>query len=252
MNTNLKGILIMTLAGYMFNQFSTVQYAEFMLRILISCLCGAAIGFERSLRFKEAGIRTHMIVCCASALIMIVSKYGFVDLTTAAGAIFNGSRGADPARIAAQVVSGISFLGAGIIFRNGTSIRGLTTAAGIWATAGIGLANGGGLYVIGIFGTLLIAVVQIVLHKYQISADSQVIGHVHCRALRTTDFRNHMNSFIGKNNMTILSSGIAYNEDETVTYDFTLRMSSSMTNNDLFEFLESIEGIREIRCELGR
>ena len=90
----------MTLGGYMFQQFSLGQYLEFFLRILVACICGAAIGFERSMRFKEAGIRTHIIVCCAAALTMIISKYGFADLTDPAGVVFNGTRGADPARVA--------------------------------------------------------------------------------------------------------------------------------------------------------
>lgn len=241
----------MTLAQYMTEQFSLAQYAEFFLRIIIACCCGAAIGFERSMRFKEAGIRTHMIVCCAAAVMMIVSKYGFADLTDASGGAFNGTRGADPARIAAQVVSGVSFLGAGIIFRNGTSIRGLTTAAGIWATAGIGLSIGSGLYIIGIFSTAIIAVLQVVMHKYTLSSDSLIIGHLHCTVTKSDKFRTAMNAYVKKNNMQILSSKVAFNEDGTATYDLTLRMSQNIEMHDISDFLESNEGVREVRCELG-
>ena len=99
---------------------------EFLIRLLLSAALGALVGLERSKRRKEAGIRTHCIIACTSALFMIVSKYAFLDCVT-----LDGLRGADPARIAAQVVSGISFLGAGVIFKNGNSIRGLTTAAGM-------------------------------------------------------------------------------------------------------------------------
>ena len=95
---------------------------EFLIRLLLSAALGALVGLERSKRRKEAGIRTHCIIACTSALFMIVSKYAFLDCVT-----LDGLRGADPARIAAQVVSGISFLGAGVIFKNGNSIRGLTT-----------------------------------------------------------------------------------------------------------------------------
>lgn len=147
----------MPYAFHMFQQFTLSQTFEFMIRILVACACGAAIGYERTKRFKEAGIRTHLIVCCASATIMIVSKYGFVDLSTGNGEMLSGLRGADPARIAAQVVSGVGFLGAGAIFRNKNIVRGLTTAAGIWATAGIGLAVGSGMYLLGIFTTAIIA-----------------------------------------------------------------------------------------------
>ena len=103
---------------------------EFLIRLLLSAALGALVGLERSKRRKEAGIRTHCIIACTSALFMIVSKYTFLDCVTV-----DGLRGADPARIAAQVVSGISFLGAGVIFKNGNSIRGLTTAAGMWGTS---------------------------------------------------------------------------------------------------------------------
>ena len=96
---------------------------EFFIRIVLAAALGALVGLERSKRQKEAGVRTHCIIACTSALFMILSKYAFVDLVGV-----DGLRGADPARIAAQVVSGISFLGAGVIFKNGNSIRGLTTA----------------------------------------------------------------------------------------------------------------------------
>ena len=79
-----------TLAGYMLGQFSLLQYLEFFLRIFTSCICGACIGFERTKRLKEAGVRTHVIVCCAAALTMIVSKYAFADMTLPGGASFSG------------------------------------------------------------------------------------------------------------------------------------------------------------------
>ena len=105
------------------------QLLVFGFRLLLSCLCGAAIGFERSKRFKEAGIRTHIIVCIGAALAMIISKYGFEDL----GGILDGSRASDPARVAAQVVTGSSFLGAGVIFKNGYGFnRSLTKQLEEW------------------------------------------------------------------------------------------------------------------------
>ncbi|MBR0419542.1 MAG: MgtC/SapB family protein [Erysipelotrichaceae bacterium] len=115
---------------------------------------GSLIGFERHSRSKEAGVRTHAIVAMASCLLMLVSKYGFVDAARN-----------DPARIAAQVVSGISFLGAGIIFVQKGSIQGLTTAAGIWATSAIGLCFGAGMYVLGYFAGILLFVIQMFFPK---------------------------------------------------------------------------------------
>ncbi len=242
----------MTLAGYMLGQFSIGQYFEFFARILVACVCGAAIGFERSKRYKEAGIRTHIIVCCATALMMIVSKYGFADMSDKTGLFLFGTHGTDPARIAAQVISGVSFLGAGIIFRNGTSVRGLTTAAGIWATSGIGLAIGAGLYVIGIFTTVVVAALQVIMHKYALSADSMTIGSIHCSVQKSDVFRAALVKYTTEQKMQIVASRIAFNDDGSATYDLTLRMGNNITINDLLTFLETNEGIREIRCELGK
>ena len=132
---------------------------EFLLRIVIAAVCGTAIGFERQNRLKVAGIRTHLIVALGAALITIVSKYGFEDILGKTGVAL------DPSRIAAQIVSGIGFLGAGIIFVRKQEISGLTTAAGIWATSGVGMAIGAGMYLIGIVSSALIIFVQIILHK---------------------------------------------------------------------------------------
>lgn len=127
--------------------------SEYMLRILIASMCGCIIGFERKNRNKEAGMKTHAIVALGSALIMVISKYCFNDVATP-----------DSGRIAAQVVSGIGFLGAGIIFVKNNVVSGLTTAAGVWATCGIGLAIGAGNYFIGVVSTVLMIILQVILH----------------------------------------------------------------------------------------
>ena len=229
----------MTLCEYFNSQFSVTQNLDFMLRILLSCLCGACIGFERTKRFKEAGIRTHIIVCCASSLIMVVSKYGFADLTDAGGAVFNGTRGADPARIAAQVVSGISFLGAGVIFKNGNTVKGLTTAAGIWATAGIGLALGSGMYCIGIFVTVLIAVFQFVMHRFTIGADSFTTNRLRFTVHDDGSFDTLLSDQLKSWNAKILSIGISREGEDLVSYDLTLKMPRNITMDDINAFMRS-------------
>lgn len=125
---------------------------ELLIRIVLAGILGAAIGLEREKRFKEAGLRTHFLVAVGSAIIMIISKYAFTDILMQNDVVL------DPSRIAAQVVSGVGFLGAGMILVQRQSIQGLTTAAGIWTTAAIGLAIGGGMYSVGIFGTLLVLI----------------------------------------------------------------------------------------------
>ncbi|MBQ1482880.1 MAG: MgtC/SapB family protein [Erysipelotrichaceae bacterium] len=118
--------------------------AEWLLRVLCSVLIGFMIGHERHRQSKSAGIRTHAIVAMASCLVMLVSKYAFAD-----------SLKNDPARLAASVVSGVGFLGAGIIFMQNGSTHGLTTAAGVWATSAIGLTFGAGMYELGFFCGIL-------------------------------------------------------------------------------------------------
>lgn len=125
---------------------------EYLLGVVIALALGFAIGFERKLRSKEAGIRTHTIVCVGAALMMVVSKYGF------------GGVQADSARVAAQIVSGIGFLGAGIIMFRGQKMHGLTTAAGVWATAGVGMAAGAGLYYVALGSTVIIIFIQFIFH----------------------------------------------------------------------------------------
>ena len=132
---------------------------EFLVRILLAGICGGIIGYERKSRNKEAGIRTHLIVASGAALIMIVSKYGFSDILGDKGIAL------DPSRIAAQIVTGVGFLGAGMIFMRKNTISGLTTAAGICATSAIGMAIGSGLYLLGIVTAVLIVLVQIILHQ---------------------------------------------------------------------------------------
>ena len=135
--------------------FEHIGEWDYLIRIVVACLCGGLVGLERTKRLKEAGIRTHIIVALGATLIMVVSKYGFGDVV-----------GADASRIASNVITGISFLGAGVIFVRGGSVKGLTTAAGIWATAAIGLALGAGMYTVGVLCTALMILLQIALHKF--------------------------------------------------------------------------------------
>jgi putative Mg2+ transporter-C (MgtC) family protein len=131
-----------------------LQNLEYILRIFIAMILGMLIGNERKNRMKSAGMRTHALVALGSALMMVVSKYGFAD-----------SVQGDGARLAAQVVSGVGFLGAGMIFVRHNLVSGLTTAAGVWTTAGIGLTIGSGMYFVGILAALMMVVMQNISHK---------------------------------------------------------------------------------------
>ena len=122
---------------------------DLALRLIIAAALGAAVGAEREIHGHPAGIRTHMLVSLGSALFTVMSIHGFVIDGSATGAI-------DPTRIAAQIVSGIGFLGAGAILKDGVVIRGLTTAASLWATAAVGMASGAGEHIIAVVGAAII------------------------------------------------------------------------------------------------
>lgn len=124
-----------------------------ILRLLIAALLGSVIGVERERKAWAPGLRTHMLVCTGACLFMIVSAFGFSDILGTRNVIL------DPSRIAAQVVSGIGFLGAGSILLRGDMVRGLTTAASIWAVAAVGLAVGGGLYIEAAAAAIVIVVI---------------------------------------------------------------------------------------------
>jgi putative Mg2+ transporter-C (MgtC) family protein len=130
-----------------------LNYGELIERLLLAAMLGSLIGFERERLSWAAGLRTHMLVCVSASLLMIVSAYGFADV------LGRDHVELDPSRIAAQVVSGIGFLGAGSILLRGEIVRGLTTAASLWSVAAIGLAVGGGLYVAATASTIIILII---------------------------------------------------------------------------------------------
>jgi putative Mg2+ transporter-C (MgtC) family protein len=132
----------------------SLHWSEALLRLALAAAMGAAIGIERERRGREAGLRTHLLVSLGSALFTIVSAYGFHEFLSSGASVVR----ADPSRIAAQIVTGIGFLGAGAIIRQGLSIRGLTTAATLWVVAAIGLAVGAGYYSGAVITTILVLI----------------------------------------------------------------------------------------------
>ncbi len=132
-----------------------IEIGEMILRIAVGGLLGALIGLERHLRAKEAGIRTHFLVGLGSALFMVISQFAFPD-----------AERFDAARIAAQVVSGMGFLGAGLIIFQKNSVRGLTTAAGIWVVSAIGLASGAGMFWLGAAAAVMAVICLEAMHFF--------------------------------------------------------------------------------------
>ena len=218
----------------------------YFLRIAVATLCGVIIGLERTKRSKEAGVRTHCIIACASALIMVISKYGFADMVDAAGNALAGSRGVDPSRIAAQVVSGISFLGAGVIFKNGNTVKGLTTAAGIWATAGVGLACGAGMYSVALIVTALILLAQMLMHKFSIGNDAYFNGEIRITMVDTPEIRAALKAKQKELGVRIINTHITACDDNTLKLVLQVRLKQDIPFKDVMQFIDQHPEIKSI------
>ncbi len=236
----------MVLSQYVDAQFSAMQQLDFMFRLLMAAGCGAVIGIERSKRFKEAGVRTHLVVCFAAALFMVISKYGFVDLTLPDGSDFPGTRGADSARLAAQVVSGISFLCSAVIIKNGGSVKGLTTAAGLWLTAGIGLAMGAGLFMVGIVATLMMVGMQLLLHRFTVFGDTYTGNRMQFTVKNGYDFNTALEEQMKAWDAQVSDSKITRRKDGTTEYDLTIRRKKALTYAEIKEFMSEREDILSV------
>ena len=182
---------------------------EYLVRIFVAACLGLLIGSERKNRNKSAGIRTHVIVALGAALIMVVSKYGFMDVEKA-----------DAARVAAQVVSGLGFLGAGVIFVRNNLVNGLTTAAGIWATAGVGLALGSGMYVVGISSALLVLFVQFVMHRIAYFADVASGGLIRMTLVKREGIVQSMEDYLQREKLSVISVKINKTKKDEVKLEF--------------------------------
>ena len=216
-------------------------FGDFTLRIFVAGVMGILIGLEREYRAKEAGYRTHFLVALGSALMMIVSQYGFEDFL----ATHDGLR-LDPSRIAAQVVSGISFIGLAVIYRNGSTLKGLTTAAGIWATAGIGLAIGAGMYPIGIATTIIIILMQTIMHKFNIGNDALATRDINITMNDTPELRDAFLAELKRMDVSVIGSHITHNNDGTVNYGLTIKFSREIKFEEILAFMDSHPGIRNI------
>ena len=215
---------------------------ELLVRLLLACVCGCVIGVERSFRQKEAGIRTHVILALGAALMMIVSKYGFFDLVAQ-------NIDADGSRIASNIVTGISFLGAGVIFVRGGSIKGLTTAAGIWATAGIGMALGAGTYTIGVCCTIGMIIIQLLLHKFMPFSENMETNIITIKINEGSQGLDQITEELTK--ADIIITGIRFKkQDNGITKaELTVRTKKKASMTALLELVNNNEAVQEFTLE---
>ena len=233
----------MTLAGVYFEQFTLLQYAEFCLRLIFAFLVGGMVGLERSQHFKEAGVRTHVIVCCTAALIMLIAKYGFADMGSSAVMEAFGTKGADSARVAAQAVSGISFLCAGVIIKVGGNIRGLTTAAGIWMTASIGLAIGAGMYIVSAFMAILLFLMQYVFRRVPLGSESYDGYHLKFVVKTGENFQATLKEKLNEWRVTVVDSTITWKRNDVVEFDYVILCPEEIRYSEIRNFVKENDGV---------
>ncbi len=213
---------------------------EYFCRLLLAGACGAFIGYERKRNMKEAGVRTHFIVSMAAALVMLVSKYGFMDVASLPG------HSVDVSRVAASVVSGVGFLCAGIIFVRKYTINGLTTAAGIWATSAVGMAIGGGMYVLGVLATLLILFVQVFLHRRWHFLHIPTTERFRVVIENTEDAVGTLRVTMEKNKIDVLGVKMEVGDSGYITLDFIAKFPTGYDPLSLAELLKSGGNIKSV------
>jgi len=215
---------------------------DLIFRLILSAVVGGAIGIEREASNRPAGLRTHILVSVGSTLIMLVSVYGVPE-------------GADPARIAAQVVSGVGFLGAGTILRTGNSIKGLTTAASLWVCAGIGLAIGSGFYLGGIVTAIIVVLSLVVLGKFEKNVLRGANKLIVINSLDRAGLIGDIGTQLGKHSISIRNISINTKGDEVnigpviLEIKFYVKVPMNLDEHKLFDDLYRVKDIKSIEFE---
>lgn len=224
-----------------------INEQEIILRLLLGALFGGIIGFERQVHGRPAGFRTHMLVCLALVLLMVVSEnYHYLILEKDASFMR-----VDPARIAMGAITGVGFLGAGVIVKTGVTVQGLTTAASIWMVSAIGLAIGSGLYMASIwaFAITLFALFALRIIEGRMARMSfMTFNIVAAESLSEERIFETLNKFGAR------PHNIEY-EREVATGEITYRMSAAMrhktSRKDVFDKLSSLEGVKKVSLHRG-
>ncbi len=212
---------------------------DIILRIVLSCVLGGLIGLERESLNKSAGFRTHILVCVGSALIMIVSQEIYF--------LYRADTPMDPARIAAQVVSGIGFLGAGTIMREGATVKGLTTAATLWVVAGVGLAVGAGIYFAALITTGVVFLALIYLGK----VERLMAGINHQSLMLTIENRpgqiGRVGTFLGEHSIKIHNIHLKQLQDDRwILLELDLIAPTNTELQDIMYLVADLPGVHRV------
>lgn len=219
---------------------------QMILRLLLATVLGGLIGLERERGDRPAGLRTHTLVCVGSALFTLVSIFGFGDTTPIHGTIDDMGARRDSARIAAQVVSGIGFLGAGTIIRDGISIKGLTTAASLWMVSAIGLAVGSGMYIVSTAGTFIALFILVFLHSWE---EERGTKHcfLHISAMLRPNVAHLICDYVRKKGVKIKNINITNTDkDSTLEIELYIKYNVKINLNEVIKGLHDINDVLNV------
>lgn len=214
-------------------------------KLLLAALAGGVIGWEREMHGRPAGLRTHVLVSAGSCLMMVLSEGVFVKY---GHLLATGVVRVDPGRMAAQVITGIGFLGAGVIIKEGMSVRGLTTAASLWMMSGIGMAFGLGMTSTGIFSTVLASAVLIVLKKMDCLVKKDRFLRLTVVADSQYDLFPQLLQIFSDANLSISNVEQDLNfEEQRVQYEFIVTRQRRRIGQELVKAISVINGVKKIR-----
>ena len=217
-----------------------LEQGDYLLRVLVAGICGLIIGYERESRMKLAGVRTHTIIAMAAALMVVISKYGFFDV------IQYDSVSVDASRIAAGVVTGISFLGAGIILNRKSNISGITTSAGVWATLGIGMSIGAGMWVLGIGSTVMLLVIQCLFHRNLRIFYANNTGKIILHTQKGEDVQQKLADGLAARNIQTVSAQLKVENGDGIQVCLTVVFPKEFTTQDALALMEDYPAISAI------
>lgn len=223
--------------------FGSYELAIFV-KIILATLAGGLIGLEREKHGRPAGLRTHLLVCAGSCLMMLVSeafflKYGDMQATSVVRL--------DPGRVSAQIITGIGFLGAGVIIKEGFIVRGLTTAACLWMVAGIGMAFGMGMINIGLVGTFVALFSLIILKKLEPKITKDRYLHLSVTATATPDIYSKLETIFSENDLRISSTESDWQiQEDSVIHRFVITRQKKPIGRDLSHLIAGIDGVSRI------
>lgn len=212
---------------------------EMLARLVLACVLGGAIGYEREHTNRPAGFRTHILVCVGAALVMVTSEFVFRQ--------YFGKINIDPTRMGAQVISGIGFLGAGTIIREGFNVKGLTTAASLWAVSCVGIAAGGGFYLGAVAATVLIYITLIVLKKIEAGISKKnPTRYIYVHSDNIPGQVGNISCVFDQHELKIRHIEFITNENDGLLAKFTVKGADPLSNKHAICDLQGMKGIRRV------